>query len=175
MKKLTKIIILFLLCSCSLLSKDNLTDNPEVRSLLLNLSTNYLGGIINGDLEQINDLVFWEDYIHNKDNSISKQTFVKQLSKLDGRYLVKNHPLLNLKPEEFDIDNNNARITFVKKDFKDIELHFKWVDSAWLIVDDNLFGEDGIFSDLKKLSNEQKAEVGKVRQIKLKKLSNVAL
>lgn len=170
MNKIIKFFLIALLSSCSLgLGRDSSSDTPEVRNVLIALSSDYFVHVINGNYGKIKDLILWDDYIPNKNNTISREKYFEQLSKLDGRYEIKDHPLIKVKVDEINIDGNSANISFTKDDSPQIEVGYMWTGSAWLIVDDNLFGDGGVFDNLKKLSKKQRLLPNKIRQKQLRR------
>ena len=164
-KSFFTLLLLFTLSSCSL--NDSSSDNPEVREVLIGVSNHYLINVINGNFTELNSVILWEDYVANKGGTFSKNEYLKQLSLLDGHYTIDNHPLLNLEPKKIKISGNYADLSFKNKNSDQIELYYTWAESGWLLSNDNLFGEDGLFAKLKPLSDKQKNKAGRIRQKKL--------
>lgn len=166
MKSFLKFLFISLLSACSFSASSS--DNPAVREVLITLSNRYLINVVNGNFGELNSLVQWDEYLGNKRGSFSKKKYFEQLSSLDGRYEIENHPLLSLELVDTEIDENNAQLNFKKKNSAtEVNLTFMWVENGWLIVNDNLFAVDGLFSHLKPLTDKQKNKLGKVRQSKL--------
>lgn len=168
MKSFLKFVLIALLSSCSLTSAG--PDNPEVKEVLVALSNNYLISVVNGNFGEINSVIIWAEYLGEKEKHFSKQKYFDQLSSLDGRYTLDNHPLLKLELEDADISDNHSYLTFRKNNSEIIKLSFMWAESGWLLVDDNLFGKAGLFANLKPISEEEKKLPGTIRQKKLRAL-----
>jgi len=145
MKKKTLILITLILTlfttSCSSLSKSS-SDNPEVKKLLISLSTNYFENIMQKKYAVIDANIIWYNYIRNNGINFSKKKYYQQLVGFNTKYVGKNHPLNSVKFLDADIKGNNATIYFTNSTFnKKIEVDYTWSGSAWFIVDDNLFAD----------------------------------
>ncbi len=128
--------------SCSSISTTSSSNNPEVKRLLIGLSTNYFSNIIQSNYAVIDANIIWYNYIRNNGTSYSKKEYYVQLVNLNKKYLNKNHPLNNTKFIKAKIRGDNADIYFSSTDLNDeIKLSYTWSGSAWFLVDDNLFAD----------------------------------
>lgn len=144
------VLLLSLLLSssaCSTLSKP-----PESRLLkatVVTVSANYLQQIAKAELRHLNSLVNWNVYLSKSKEGVTKQSYSSQVRALANSFHHNNHPLLGLSISEIEIDDDFAEITLNKESVEksdDIWIHLAWNGTAWLVIDDNLFGPGALIS-----------------------------
>lgn len=124
----------------------------EFEQVVVRVSADYLNRVVRGDWKLIEGMVLWDDYLDAKGGQFTKPAYYEQLSALNKSLAVippAAHPLLNL--DLMDVQSNTdktaARVFFRK--YKEpaspqIVVELAWVGRGWLVVDDTIFGGDGV-------------------------------
>jgi hypothetical protein len=143
-------------CSNNLFAKEN----PVLKNTIIKVSAEYLESLIRGDAARVNSQIFWSRFLPSKRQPYSKSDFAAQLALLDARWTKAEHPLINLDLVDISTNDDVAKIKLRRIDLENaptIKLEMSWSGAGWLVSEDNLFGKEGLFGSLKKLSvNEKK-------------------
>ena len=131
---------------CSALS--HTAPSPELQAILVNISARYLNAVALGDAKQIAILVLWPEYEVRGHNKLSRADAEAVLAQIRERnWPPQDNPIYNLRDEEVSVDEDSASVFYLKttKSGSDVRIKIKlaWSGNAWLVVDDNVFGEEG--------------------------------
>ena len=77
--------------------------------------------------------------------------YLQRLHALQRRWSDEDHPLKGLDLDSIAVGTNEASVTFKKVEGKSsgkIEVDLVWNGSAWLVVDDSLFGDGELIAKL---------------------------
>ena len=122
--------------------------SPELRSILVDISARYLNSIAIGDGRSSGVMVLWPEYeVSGKTRMTQGDVDVILAEIRDRKWPITENPLYNLKVEDVTVQENSAAVFFIKQLNSGSEARIKiwlsWSGNAWLVVDDNLFGDDG--------------------------------
>ena len=122
--------------------------SPELRSILIDISARYLNSIAIGDGRSSSVMVLWPEYEVSGKTRMTQGDVDVILAEIRARkWPTTENPLYNLKVEDVTVHENSAAVFFIKELKSGSEARIKiwlsWSGNAWLIVDDNLFGDDG--------------------------------
>jgi len=147
MKNVLRIVftfILVILSSCSILDGEP-TKLVQVR--VLSLSDLYLTAIQRGEVIEAQQYILWPEYLLSNKKYGSKEDVLKEMAAIPKKYTEETSPIFGLRPGTIRGTENEVRVSLVKQNGSGptIKITYKWIGNAWLIIDDNLFGDDSIF------------------------------
>ncbi len=140
-------LCLLSLSACSTFSKPR--QSRLLKATVVSVSANYLRQVARGELRHLNSLVNWNVYLSKSKDGVSKKSYSDQVRALGQKFSHLDHPLLGLGISDIEIDDDFAEITLNKEaveDAPDIWIRLAWNGTAWLVIDDNLFGPDGLIA-----------------------------
>ena len=146
--RLCLFLLLSVLASCSWFRHDV---PSEARKTIIAVTDSYLRYIATGNERQLNSYVLWEDFLNNSHPKLTHEEYHPQLLELQNRWTPVEHPLLGLQVLDVDIDGNDALIRLRKNkrpDFPEIWVRYFWSGSAWLVVEDSIFGKEKLAGQL---------------------------
>jgi len=164
------IFLLSLLCSCS--RSSSLNENSALKRTLVNVSADYLNAIIRGDNRRVKSKMFLSSFISSKKQPFKSKDLDRQLSSLNSRWNKNNHPLVNLDVIKVEKNQDDAYLEFrrIKSENSPlISIKLLWAGSGWLVVEDNLFGPEGLFGSLPTISQEQRSRPGIIKHLQTSK------
>ncbi len=121
-----------------------------LKATVVSVAANYLRQIARVELRHLNSLVNWNVYLKKSKNGFKKTDYSAQVRALNKKFGATNHPLFGLGISDVEIDDDFAEITLKKDDSKDdidIWIRLAWNGSAWLVIDDNLFGKGHLIEE----------------------------
>ena len=127
---------------------------PEAKATALVFANGYLTAILNGQLERVETLVIWSKYLKNSE--VDQTKMAEEVLSSQKEFTQQNHPLYNLTLTDMRMRGDDVNITLERIDGPvrvPVKVHLMWAVNGWGIVDDNIFGEDGVFEEAKKLAN----------------------
>ena len=147
--KLAIFLVFTTLCfsGCSKLSvpgtnSPNEFSNP-VHLVVLSMTKKYLDAIVRADDQALDRVVLWGEYNSEFNDITRTRKFILQKIKaLNPSWVEKGSPFKNFKVKGVDVDKNSAEVE-LSRNGEELEIDFLWTGRAWLIVDDNIFGDSG--------------------------------
>lgn len=129
---------------------------PDLKKAVVLVSANYLRYLVQNNKKQVEDLVFWAEYLDrvSTGGAFTKPQYFLQMDQLANNFSprdAENHPLLGLDLLDVDYSSNAARVVFQKfgnPNAPQIEIHLAWIGRGWIIVEDSLFGLRGLIPTL---------------------------
>lgn len=124
---------------------------PEAKRTVVLVCNDYLTNVVRGDLNKLNQMVAWPEYLEEGGGRFTKRDFAQQVRSLKKRWSNDAHPLLGLQVTDISVGEFRAEVDLVKNgdpQKERIKVKLLWDGSAWVIVGDNLFGIDKRFSKL---------------------------
>lgn len=148
-KPLSTLLALVILSGCSMFS--HTAASPELQMILVNVSARYLNAVALGDTKEVGTLTLWPEYEARGHARLRRADIEAVLEKIKAaNWPPEENPLYNLKVEEVAVEEDTATVSFLKSvksgSEPRIRVILSWTGNAWLIVDDNLFGDDGYLS-----------------------------
>ena len=119
--------------------------------MIVSLTDDYLTAVVLNDERKLNSLVFWPALLENEglNGSRYQEDLLKQLQGIKGRWTVENNPLLGLEVINVVVSGDNAQISLRKAGrpgFPKVWVKWQWMGRGWLVVEDSLFGKDGLLA-----------------------------
>lgn len=147
------VLLAFLLVftsGCSLLFEKE--PPPDLKKAIVLLSANYLRYLAQNNKKQVEDLIFWSEYLERRSvgGTFTKPQFFLQMDQLANTFPPStglNHPLVGLDLISAEHNNNTARVVFQKFNLPNapkIQIDLQWVGRGWIVVNDSLFGYQGL-------------------------------
>ncbi len=151
--KLLNFCLFFFLLSCSTMMSS--TPEPEVRNLLVKLTSAYLTAVAQGDLNKISQMVYWDEFLDPEGNNLSNDQFLKQLQSIKKTWKIQEIPFLGLTVTKVKAYENDAEVFLEKKSPRSGEpsefwVKFIWVGNSWMIKEDSLFGKNKFLASVMK-------------------------
>lgn len=149
-KLLLNLYFLFLI-SCGILRSS--TPEPEVRNLLINLTSSYLTAVAQGNIQKISQMVYWDEFLGSGGSHMSNEDFLKQLQSVKNTWRPQEVPFLGLEVTQIKAYENDAEV-FLKKKSPDPRypsefwVKFIWVGNSWVIKEDSLFGKNKFLAEV---------------------------
>jgi hypothetical protein len=140
--KVSFLIPLLLLIACSIPKKKEVS--IDTKFTVIQVCSEYLAAVIRGDEGRIGNYASWKDLLSSENGSISMEEFRKELAVFQQSYSAKDHPLLGLEIKKLEIEEDDAFVVFKKfgaKDSPEITITLQWVSSAWMVIEDSIFGK----------------------------------
>ena len=128
---------------------------PEAKRTVVLVTNEYLTSIVRADLNKLNQMVAWPEYLEESHGRFTKRDYARQVMSLKNRWSNQDHPLLGLQVSDVSVGEYNAEVELKKKSATDdspIKIRLLWDGNAWAIISDSLFGVDKRFSKLPQLS-----------------------
>lgn len=125
---------------------------------IVRVTDEYLRSIISGKVDYASSMINWGMYKSQTGtkNLRDHKIFESQARMFAKRkWSVKSHPLTLLTVSDLQVDKDFASITLVKKaalnnpEALHIKLKLAWEGRGWTVIDDNIFGSQGIIASLK--------------------------
>ncbi len=159
MKKLKSIFIVIItlvaISACSKHNVDNFTPpTPEVTRAIALMTENYFRSIVSKHVNKVLSYKVFPQKVLGRKTYQNAKLVEEQMNYYKNNY-NKTSPLIGYKISKILSLENNAIVT-LKKPNKNLEIkiYFYWIRNGWLIVDDNIFGEEGLLSK-ENLKNEE--------------------
>jgi hypothetical protein len=138
------ILISTTLISCSKKPKEA---TEGAKSRVAQVSMEYLRLCFLGNMEHINSYVLLSQYLKNRDITLDEYT--AQINQLPRRWSIEEHPVLQLILLEVDVKDNKGSVFYqrggTESSFPRIRIDLEWSGNSWVIVNDTIFGNNGLF------------------------------
>lgn len=127
--------------------------SPELQAILVNVSARYLNAVALGDVRQVATLALWPEYEARGHAGLRRSDVEAILVTIHNMNLApEENPLYDLKVEDVAVDEDSATVSYLKSlktgSTARIKVKLAWSGNAWLVTDDNLFGDDGYMSGM---------------------------
>jgi hypothetical protein len=144
------LLAVFSLSGCSLFgsSASDINLTPEVKAAVKRVAAEYIGSAVDGNFRYAQSLILWSAYLANKGGNYSKVTHLQQMGLIKKIGAVDSNPLLNLQIKSFETSDNEVTITAYNqlgtKNQPGVSVTLLWAGQGWLIVDDSIYGPNGL-------------------------------
>ena len=120
----------------------------DAKKAVVRVTFEYLDGVVHMNDGVIESYVAWADYLRNR--GLTKADFKQQLAVLRDSSTAETHPLVNLDFVDVHFAGDDAEVKVRKVSSESapvITVKLHWGGDAWLVVDDSIFGKDGLITE----------------------------
>lgn len=122
---------------------------PDARATVVQMAGEYVRLVNTENKEMLEGLILWDEFVRNSPGLLTPGQVYAQMRGNATRWTEENHPMIHLDLRALHVEENEARVTLQrinKADAPLVEIEFFWTGEAWLVVDDSVFGSDGIIA-----------------------------
>lgn len=121
--------------------------DPELKRVLVLVSSSYLGAVVLGDVRAIHSFTIWADLVE----PMGEDKYLARVAAIQNRWDDDEHPIKGLDLEDVAVRGNTATVRFKKVEGTShgtIVVKLIWNGSGWAVVDDSLFGDGELIAKL---------------------------